>query len=643
MTPQVIPEGRIPSRRNKSQGRALAEMFRLTFSDLRHDRILHGCTILALAGIVAPLLLLTQLKYSYIEGLRDNLRNNPRHLEIRPRQIPGLLSPDWFSRYQANPDTDFLIPSVVQVDRGTAYAMTLLRVGSNPEGPGVVVDPVATADGDPLLRWHGIPVPLEGQCVLSEEAAEEMRANVGDGVEMRVKRAGGDVSRPQVVIGVVPRSTIAKSAILLPLEVTERIRLFKYGFAVPEYDWPGGNKQVSPVYSQLVVLTRSDFPESAKYALQSDTGFSKLTSLKPDEVLEITGITPAEGSKAFLLETVGRPGAASNVKRVVSKLGGNPGCILVSNPSFEGTLAGSKGPVSLTVRSLGIEQPGEFLKGAPALPEWTRFGKGEAGDLGEWIRTLAVPREIADAAGDPPWTLQIGMPNGLLSFPVTIETADHVPEGSAMVPFALGGIVRSGQRAVGVKYRAEDGIFIVDSSGYQSLRLFAKTPSGVSRLVESLENEGIASDAEIEEIESIERLDFNLGKLIDIISLVIVGGGASALAGGLLISIERKKREFGLLRLYGVPSELLVFVIVLQAAAITWIALSFSIGLSCFFQWLAPRYLGLSLEATSYRPDVPVGQFTRIAAGGMLISFCVSILTSMRILKIEPADSIRWR
>jgi hypothetical protein len=50
----------------------------LAFDDYRHEWVLSGCAVLALAAVLTPLLVLFGLKYGVIANLLDPLIENPR-------------------------------------------------------------------------------------------------------------------------------------------------------------------------------------------------------------------------------------------------------------------------------------------------------------------------------------------------------------------------------------------------------------------------------------------------------------------------------------------------------------------------------------------------------------------------------------
>lgn len=621
----------------------MVQALRLAVADFFHDRVLYACTVITLIGVTAPLLILAGLKNGYIESLRNSLRANPRHLEIRPRSVPNLLSAAWFEKYHARPDVAFIVPSVIQNERGTAFATTLLRPDSGEDAEGVSVDPICTAQGDPLLAWNGIGDPATDQCVLSEAAAHGLGVAEGDAIMLKIRRTGGFAVRRFVVKGTVPKGTLAKSAVFLRLEMMERIRLFKYGFAVPEYDWPGGNNLIAPAFSELILFTDEELPMSLLPQLQVGTGFSRLNPLDAEGVSNATLLRGVEGTRAFRLESVGRPGDLSNVDRVAVKLGGYRHALVPANPGFLVELKGGAGSRPLRAVGHGIAGAGELIQDPGGQLEWTSLLVQRERPIGEWVRTILVSPETQEAVGQPPWELSIDMPEGKLRFPVSVGESLALKGADAMIPAVLSGILRSGQRVTGIRYREADGNFVVGNGGFPSFRLFARDMSSVGPLVRDLEAEGILVEADVEAIENISRTDAQLGQVVKMIAGITVVGAMVALAAGLLMSVERKKREFGLLRLYGFPPALLLIFVGLQSLILSGLALGSAMLLIPLLNRLQVGLMDASGGGAEFPVLLMADNIVDFSSGGAGIALAVSLVTGIRLLAIEPADAIRWR
>src|SRR5690606_20149978 len=82
---------------------------RLAFDDYRHEWVLSSCSVLALAAVLIPLLVLFGLRYGIIANLLDPLVENPRYREIAPI-TSGHFTPDWFETMRSRDDVAFVVP-----------------------------------------------------------------------------------------------------------------------------------------------------------------------------------------------------------------------------------------------------------------------------------------------------------------------------------------------------------------------------------------------------------------------------------------------------------------------------------------------------------------------------------------------------
>src|SRR5690606_27153634 len=81
----------------------------LAWDDYRHEWIVSGFSVLALAAVLIPLLVLFGLKYGIITNLLDPLTENPRYREIAP-VASGRYTPEWFDSMSARSDVAFVVP-----------------------------------------------------------------------------------------------------------------------------------------------------------------------------------------------------------------------------------------------------------------------------------------------------------------------------------------------------------------------------------------------------------------------------------------------------------------------------------------------------------------------------------------------------
>ena len=210
---------------------------RLALDDYRHEWVLSGCSVLALAAVLIPLLVLFGLRYGIITNLLDPLIENPRYREIAP-VTSGRYTPEWFDTMRARDDVAFVVPRT----RSLAASIRL-RVPDSAVGRIVDVELIPSGPGDPVLGEGLEPPKGYGQVLLSTSVAERLGAGAGTRVEGIVSRTRqGEVETkllPLDVAGVTPPATFGRDGVFVSTELLVAIEDFLDGRAVPDLDWEG--------------------------------------------------------------------------------------------------------------------------------------------------------------------------------------------------------------------------------------------------------------------------------------------------------------------------------------------------------------------------------------------------------------------
>ncbi len=87
----------------------LKTIIRLSLRDYSYERLLSACTILGLAAVLAPLLVLFGVKSGIINTMVDRLVQDPRNLEISPVGS-SRYDQNWFTAVGNRPGVAFIIP-----------------------------------------------------------------------------------------------------------------------------------------------------------------------------------------------------------------------------------------------------------------------------------------------------------------------------------------------------------------------------------------------------------------------------------------------------------------------------------------------------------------------------------------------------
>ncbi len=222
----------------KSLGSARTRLVgQLALDDYRHEWVLSGCAVLALAAVLIPLLVLFGLRYGLIANLLDPLIENPRYREITPI-TSGYYTPEWFATMQARSDVEFVVPRT----RSLAASIRV-RVPDSEIGRILDVELIPSGPRDPVLSEA--PVPPEGyrSVLLSTTVAERLGAAVGtriEGIVTRTRQGGIETERlPLEVAGVAPPAAFGRDGMFVSGELLVAIEDFLDGRAVPQLGWGG--------------------------------------------------------------------------------------------------------------------------------------------------------------------------------------------------------------------------------------------------------------------------------------------------------------------------------------------------------------------------------------------------------------------
>jgi putative ABC transport system permease protein len=210
---------------------------RLAVADYRHEWVSSGCSILALAAVLIPLLVLFGLKYGIITNLLDPLIENPRYREIAPTTA-GRYDGAWFDAMRARPDVTFVVP------RTRSIAATIrLRAPQSEVGRIIDVELVPTAPGDPVLPEELLPPTGYGQAVLAWTAADKLGVQPGDRVEgllSRTRRDSHEAVRVSLdVTGIAAVAAFGRDGLFVSTALISAVEDFLDGRAVPELGWDG--------------------------------------------------------------------------------------------------------------------------------------------------------------------------------------------------------------------------------------------------------------------------------------------------------------------------------------------------------------------------------------------------------------------
>ncbi len=613
----------------------LVRAVRLAVADLRHEWVLTLCIVLAIATAAAPLVILLGLKEGVVSTLRDRLVEDPVNRELIPR-LTQPYAQVFFDDLAGRPDVAFVTPSILagasvisaRVALGEDGRRELVNIGLEPTGP-----------GDPLLVENGVAeAPGEGEIVLSAEGAARLGLAVGGASEFLVYRSG----RPQPVTLTVsavlpPRAGDAETA-FAPLALVADIERFKLGLAVPERGWPGDAADPSHAYDALLAFTEQPLTASSRVQLRVGVGVSEVREAGPDDVAASYGFTPSPDLRIYHLSTSGKTVGPSTLARARDRLRAVGGLVLpIVEPR---TLQIDGAPHLLRFYSADSRQAERL--GGPATP-WGALRR-DAGTFApvplarpgaptdQTALALAVPAMPGGSSGDGETltvrALSVPLPDGII-----------LGDGEALAPLSFGASLAGAEGSRLAVDRA--GALQAGPPDFRSFRLYARSIDDVLTLEADLEALGVPTFTQGRAIERVRELDTALTAIFWILAAVGGIGAAAALGANMYASVQRKTRDYGILRLMGLSRGALFATPVIQAALVT--ALGAGVALAA--------YLGFAEVLDALFADrIRLGdRLMRLPASYAFMTFMVALgagilsalIAAIQVTRIDPAEAIR--
>lgn len=213
----------------------LNNIVRLSFRDYSHEWRMSGCFILALASVLAPMMILFGLKFGIVTTMVGELVENPGNREIRPIGS-GRYDDAWIDAFRERRDVQFIIP------RTRALAATI-QLKSETAKRIVSTELLATAPGDPLLAGARQLPRSYFEVILSQSAAQKLKAGIGDEIDASLARQFEGkrerVHLPLKVIDIAGAGVISRNVAFVSLDLLIASEQFKDGRMVSELGWRG--------------------------------------------------------------------------------------------------------------------------------------------------------------------------------------------------------------------------------------------------------------------------------------------------------------------------------------------------------------------------------------------------------------------
>ncbi len=615
----------------KRGGRGL--ILTLAVKDLRHELILSLCLVLAVTAVLGPILILFGLKFGSIQLLRNRLVEDPRNREIRPLSS-SRWQPEWFNEMAADGAVAFIVPMTRQIS--TSVTACVVNDSAECRGPAADQDLLPTAPGDPLLVENG-GVDMGGDsCTLTALAAEKLAAKPGDTLRLTVRRmVNGSAQKATLklqVKAVLDARAGATGSLFVPLEILEQVERYKDGEAVRERGWKGKQRTAYPLYDGLLVHLPKELSPLEQITLRNRTGFSTVEKINKNQMQARFGFQIGAPGGLYLLSAK-RPVLQTNIDTIGHRLRGRGAVLLPVVGPLRGELELASGRRRVTLRPLPYDRKTAENLAITPLPRWAippqdgvslqqSFSLQTAGETGE-STTAALHLHLGD---------------NRLTLPLLVY--EETGGDNFAIPVQLAGQLRLLKQRPLV-YDAEKNSLTLSRRAYAGFRLYTTTIDAVEPLRRRLEEKGIAVSTRADRIRDVRELDRSLSLIFYLIALAAAAGGAATLTASLYGSVERKKREIGVLRLVGIPRLSLLRFPIYQGIVLT--LCGFAVALLFFF---AVAAVINQLFTEMIRPGESLCTLTSLhlvicAAVMVGIAVFASLGAAVRITRLEPVEALR--
>jgi len=497
--------------------------------------------LLALGSVIAPLMLIFGLKFGTIETLRVRLIQDPANRELRP--LSTVSRPQaWFAAMKQSTNVGFLVPTTRQI----AATVTIKAAA----GLKTEADLIPTDIGDRLLIENQVPIPRAKEVVLTAMSAQALNVRTGDFVTVTASRSiAGEAQKGAVemrVVGTLPMRSSGLKAVYTPLEFLENVEAYKDGFAAPDLGWEGSLPLAVPEYDGAIVILAERLPEDRKLRLAVNTGLSSVEELDRESVRAVTGWGLTGNFHIYWMQCGSFTVRDESLAILREQLRGTQAEVFPWVRALDVRILGQAGEFLGTVKVQGLsasKQVAERL-GIQPIPFWE-----EAQDD---IRKIMMPSTTPKSA------CSVGLISGEKELVVPVKTAGSTAfEGMALVPSRFAGILRLAQLR-SLSFDTGSGEILLERRNYSGFRMYASTIDAVEPLRLALLEEGINARTEAQRIAEVTELDRHLTSVFWLIAVVGLTGALAALVASLYASIERKRRELGVLKLIGIPGSQLM-------------------------------------------------------------------------------------
>ena len=599
--------------------------------DMLDEWVLTLCIVLSVAAIACPLLILFGLKQGVVTTIRNQFINDPVYRQITPKETIEY-EPEFFTKLSNDDRVSVVIPSVTS---SSSVAQVILADGEKTRN----IDLHPTSPNDPLIQMNEGIVPGESEVTVTSAFAKLHDIAEGDEIQLAIGRRFNNKRQTALeslkVVSILNARANNKPGLYIPVQLSVDIENFRYGRHVEMPGWPAGDQPLTPeLFDAVFVGCEGDIDKDVTSKVNIRTEFKSHKKLSADEMSGYWPFLKDSPLSWNIFETIGEPTRERNVKNLKSELRGN-GCksYLRWTDAIKATIDGKDFQV------YGVSGKNAIKELFPvSYPEKSNLPFVE-------LQKVAIGDDQGVSAGSAALKTTIGV--NALEFPVNVEIpSNELPEGIAIAPVELLARLRIGAEQE-IDYVAPESEVVVGDLGFSGFRLYSNSIDDVPELAADISQLGSVSvHAKTDDIERIKSLDDGLSKIVAVVAIVGLIGGAGALIASLVASVERKKSEMGTYRLIGFSKQAVSTFPVFQGMLIAVCATLIAGIFYYLFSGIVEQVVGVSGSANIDAPSVQIVQikiyqFILFVIGVVAVSILCASVAARRSLKIDPSEALR--
>lgn len=176
---------------------------------------------------------------------------------------------------------------------------------------------------------------------------------------------------------------------------------------------------------------------------------------------------------------------------------------------------------------------------------------------------------------------------------------------------------------------------------YARARIFASDGDAVAGVVKKLEAQRIETASRLADIENVRAINRVLGLIFGVIAITALVGCLASMAGAFMANIDRKRREYAVLRLLGLQRPAVGAYVAVQVGLLSLMAFVTGLGLFALGAGIFNRALTTSHLASGVVSHITVAHALTALALTLGVALLVAAIGVARAFSIQPAESLR--